>query len=324
MNDHTPLGQKLLGSGFSAKSTAEEVTAGVDLGGKTAIVTGGASGIGVDTVAALARAGARVIVPVRNKDKARDALKAVPGAVEIAAMDLGDLPSVMAFADAMRGALARLDILINNAGIMACPETRIGQGWESQLATNHFGHFALTRALLPLLRAARGSRVVALSSSGHKRTDILWGDPQFLKTPYDKWTAYGQSKTANALFAVGLDAREKANGVRAFAVHPGGIMTPLQRHLQKEEMIALGWIDETGSVSAAAKPFFKSTSQGAATSLWCATAPKLSGLGGLYCEDCDVAELAGANEPRHRTVRAYAVSPEGADRLWALTEKALA
>lgn len=316
--------QALLGSGFSAKTSAEEVMRDVSLAGKTAIVTGGYSGIGIDTVAALARAGARVVVPARNKDKAAAALKSVPGKIEIGDTDLADLASVGRFVAAMRAALTSVDILINNAGVMACPETRIGKNWESQLATNHFGHFALTMGLLPLLRAAKGARVVSLSSSGHKRTDILWDDPHFLKSPYDKWAAYGQSKTANALFAVGLDAREKSNGVRAFAVHPGGILTPLQRHLPKEEMIALGWIDETGDVSAAARPFFKSTSQGAATSLWCATSKQLDGLGGVYCEDCDVAELAGANEPRHRTVRAYAVSPEGAEKLWVLTERALA
>lgn len=317
------LAQAPLNSGFSAKSTAEEVMRGVDLAGKTAIVTGGYSGIGLDTVAALAAAGARIIVPARNKEKAAAGLKEVAGAIEIADMDLGDQHSVERFAQSVKGSVAVLDILINNAGIMACPETRIGRNWEAQLATNHFGHFALTRALLPLLRAAKGARVVSLSSSGHKRTDILWNDPHFQATPYEKWAAYGQSKTANALFAVGLDAREKANGLRAFAVHPGGIMTPLQRHLRQEEMIALGWIDETGGVSEAARPFFKTTSQGAATSLWCATSARLNGLGGLYCEDCDVAELAGENEPRHRTVRPYAVSSEGAERLWALTEKAL-
>lgn len=316
--------QQPVGSGFSAKSTAEEVMRGVDLSGKTAIVTGGYSGIGVDTAAGLAAAGARVIVPARNRAKAESALKGVKGKIEIASLDLGDLASVAAFTASVRDGLQALDILINNAGIMACPETRIGRNWEAQFATNHLGHFALALGLLPLLRAAKGARVVSLSSSGHKRTDILWADPNFEKAPYDKWVAYGQSKTANALFAVGLDAREKANGVRAFAVHPGGIMTPLQRHLQKEEMIALGWIDESGDVSEVARPFFKSTSQGAATSLWCATAGSLEGFGGVYCEDCDIAELAGANEPRHRTVRPYAVSAEGADRLWTMTEKMLA
>ena len=312
--------QKPIDSGFSAKSTAEEVVKSVDLAGKTAIVTGGYSGIGVETVRALAGAGADVMVPARDVAKAKAALAGVKGEIEVAAMDLGDLASVEKFTRDYVSGRRALHLLINNAGVMACPETRIGEDWELQFATNHIGHFALTAALLPLLRAANGARVVALSSSGHKITDIRWDDIHFRKGGYDKWVAYGQSKTANSLFAVGLDERERANGVRAFAVHPGGIMTPLQRHLKKEEMVAAGWIDESGDVSAAAKPFFKTTEQGAATAVWAATAPALNGKGGLYCEDCDVAELAGVNEPRHRTVKAYAVDPASAARLWRETE----
>lgn len=312
--------QKPIDSGFSAKSTAEEVVKSVDLAGKTAIVTGGYSGIGVETVRALAGAGADVMVPARDVAKAKAALAGVKGEIEVAAMDLGDLASVEKFTRDYVSGRRALHLLINNAGVMACPETRIGEDWELQFATNHIGHFALTAALLPLLRAANGARVVALSSSGHKITDIRWDDIHFRKGGYDKWVAYGQSKTANSLFAVGLDERERANGVRAFAVHPGGIMTPLQRHLKKEEMVAAGWIDESGDVSAAAKPFFKTTEQGAATAVWAATAPALNGKGGLYCEDCDVAELAGENEPRHRTVKAYAVDPARAARLWRETE----
>jgi NAD(P)-dependent dehydrogenase (short-subunit alcohol dehydrogenase family) len=316
--------QRLLNSGFSAKSTAAEVVRGLDLSGRNAIVTGGYSGIGVETVAALAGAGAAVTVPARDVAKAKAALAGVDGDISLAAMDLGDIASVEKFARDYAAGRKALHILINNAGVMACPETRIGKDWELQFATNHVGHFALTAALLPLLRAAGGARVVALSSTGHKLSDIRWDDIHFRKGGYDKWIAYGQSKTANALFAVGLDAREKANGVRAFAVHPGGIMTPLQRHLQKEEMIALGWMDETGGVSERARPYFKTPAQGAATAVWAATAPMLAGKGGLYCEDCDIAELAGANEPRHRTVRAYAVDPESAARLWRATEAMLA
>jgi NAD(P)-dependent dehydrogenase (short-subunit alcohol dehydrogenase family) len=316
--------QKLINSGFTAKSTAAEVAKGVDLSGKNAIVTGGYSGIGVETVRALASAGADVVIPARDVAKAKDALSEVKGKISVAAMDLGDLASVEKFARDYASGRKALHLLINNAGVMACPETRIGRNWELQFATNHIGHFALTAALLSLLRAARGARVVALSSTGHKITDIRWDDIHFRNGGYEKWAAYGQSKTANALFAVGLDAREKANGVRAFAVHPGGIMTPLQRHLKKEEMVAAGWIDETGEVSAAAKPFFKTPEQGAATAVWCATARTLDGKGGLFCEDCDVAELAGANEPRHRTVKAYAVDSESAARLWRETERMIA
>ncbi|HBK91909.1 MAG TPA: oxidoreductase [Parvularcula sp.] len=316
--------QKLINSGFSAKSTAAEVVRGVDLSGKSAIVTGGYSGIGVETARALASAGAEVMVPARDVAKAKAALAGVRGKITVAAMDLGDLASVEKFARDYAGAHKALHLLINNAGVMASPETRIGKDWELQFATNHIGHFALTAGLLPLLRAANGARIVALSSTGHKITDIRWDDIHFRKGGYDKWVAYGQSKTANALFAIGLDARERANGVRAFAVHPGGIMTPLQRHLQREEMVKLGWIDDSGDVSAAAKPFFKSTEQGAATAVWCATAAKLDGRGGLFCEDCDVSELAGENEPRHRTVKAYAVDSASAARLWRETEAMIA
>ncbi len=316
--------QHLIGSGFSAKSAAADVIKGVDLSGKIAIVTGGYSGIGIEAVRALASAGAEVIVPARDVAKAKAAVAGLAGKISVAAMDLGDLRNVAAFARDFSVGRKALHILINNAGVMACPEARVGPGWELQFATNHLGHFALTATLLPLLRAANGARVVALSSSGHKITDIRWDDIHFTKGPYEKWAAYGQSKTANALFAVGLDARERANGIRAFAVHPGGIMTPLQRHLKKEEMIASGWIDESGEVSAAAKPFFKTAEQGAATAVWAATAASLDGKGGLYCEDCEVAELAGETEPRHRTVKAYAVNPESAARLWRVTETMLA
>jgi len=316
--------QRPIGSGFSAKSTAAEAIRDIDLSGKTAVVTGGYSGIGVETVRALAGAGADIVAPARDVSKAKAALGDVAGKVSIAPMDLGDLASVARFARDFASGRKALHLLVNNAGIMACPETRIGPQWEAQFATNHIGHFALTAALLPLLRAANGARVVALSSTGHKISDIRWDDIHFHKGAYDKWVAYGQSKTANALFAVGLDAREGGNGVRGFAVHPGGIMTPLQRHLKKEEMVAAGWIDESGEVSAAAKPYFKTPGQGAATAVWAATAAKLQGSGGLYCEDCDVAELAGENEPRHRTVKAYAVDPESAARLWRVTEATIA
>lgn len=316
--------QKLIHSGFTAKSTAAEVVRSVELSGKNAIVTGGYSGIGVETVRALAGAGADVTVPARDVAKATAALAGVKGKISVAAMDLGDLSSVEKFSRDYASGFKALHVLINNAGVMACPETRIGKDWELQFATNHIGHFALTAALMPLLRAAKGARVVALSSSGHKITDIRWDDIHFRKGGYEKWTAYGQSKTANSLFAVGLDDHERANGVRAFAVHPGGIMTPLQRHLKKEEMVAAGWIDENGDIAEAAKPIFKTTEQGAATAVWCATAKSLDGKGGLFCEDCDVAELAGADEPRFRTVKDYAVDHDSAARLWRETERMIA
>lgn len=308
--------QAPVNSPFHAKSTALEVVRGADLSGKYAIVTGGYSGIGVETVRALVAAGAEVLVPARDMAKAKDALKEFGAKVAVAAMDLSDLPSVRKFArDAVATGRA-VHLLINNAGVMACPETRVGPGWELQFATNHIGHFALTNDLAPLLKKAKGARVICLSSTGHKISPIRWNDIHFTKEPYNKWTAYGQSKTANALFAVGLDARLKEDGVRAFAVHPGGIVTPLQRHLDREEMIALGWLGPDGELSEQAKKMFKTPEQGASTTVWAAVSPLLDGMGGVYCEDCNIAKLAGAESPRWADVQPYAVDGNEAARLW--------
>ncbi len=312
--------QKPIGSQFHAKSTAAEVIKGVDLSGKLAIVTGGYSGIGVETVRALAGAGAEIIVPARDIAKAKDALRPIQGKIAVASMDLADLASVRKFAADVKASRKAVHLLINNAGVMACPEARVGKGWELQFGTNHIGHFVLTNELAPLLRAAKGARVVALSSTGHKISPMRWGDIHFTRDPYQKWTAYGQSKTANALFAVGLDARMKGDGVRAFALHPGGIMTPLQRHLQLEEMVAAGWLNEKGEPSEMAKGLFKTPEQGASTTIWCATSPLLEGMGGVYCEDCNIAKLAGPDAPRHAQVQPYAVDPGEAERLWRETE----
>ena len=243
------------------------------------------------------------------------------GDIVIGEMDLSDLASVKAYAARVRASDAQLDVLINNAGIMACPESRVGNGWESQIAVNHFGHFVLTRELLPILLAAPAPRVVCLSSIAHRRGGIRWDDMHFSDSPYDKWEAYAQAKTANALFALELDNRYSGEGLRAYSVHPGGILTPLQRHLEKEEMIALGWLDETGNLSALAQQLFKSPAQGCGTTLWAATSPALAGLGGVYCEDCDVAELVTEETPRYQGVADWAVDPQGAQRLWTLTEQ---
>jgi NAD(P)-dependent dehydrogenase (short-subunit alcohol dehydrogenase family) len=313
-------------SGFHGRSTGAEVLADVALAGKTAIVTGGYSGIGLETTRALAARGVRVIVPVRSPGKAAESLAGVDGDVTTAPMDLADLRSVRGFADAMLGQLGRLDLLVNNAGIMACPEARVGPGWESQLGINHLGHFALTRALWPLLEKSPGVRVVALSSTGHKISDVRWDDLQFEKTPYDKWKAYGQAKTANALFANGLSRRLRATGGLAFAVHPGGIFTPLQRHLPREEMIALGWLGPDGEPSEQARAGFKTPEQGCSTTLWAATSARLDGVPGVYCEDCDVAAPTEAGSPmaRYRGVDAHACSDESAEKLWAISEALLA
>lgn len=299
-----------------------EVVAGVDFSRKLAIVTGGYSGIGLETVRALSKAGAEILVPARDIGRAKTALGGVDR-VGVAAMDLADLATVRKFAADVKASRKALCLLINNAGIMACPETRVGPGWESQFAVNHIGHFVLTQELSPLLRAAKGARVVALSSVAHRRSGIRWDDIHFTKEPYEKWVAYGQSKTANALFARALDVRMKDDGVRAFSVHPGGILTPLQRHLEKDEMVAMGWIDESGEISERARSLFKTPEQGAATTVWCATSRALDGMGGVYCEDCNIAAPA-AEGGGWNGVHAHAASDEAAARLWRETEQMLA
>ena len=269
-------------SGFHAKSTGPEILADIDLAGKTAIVTGGYSGIGLEAVRCLAAQGASVLVPVRSPEKAAESLAGVQGDVTTASMDLADLASVRRFAETALETLGQLDLLINNAGIMACPLSRVGPGWESQFGVNHMGHFALTRTLFPLLTKTAAPRVVALSSTAHKMSDILWEDIQFDQSEYDKWRAYGQAKTANALFANGLSRRLQTHGGLSFSVHPGGIFTPLQRHLPKQEMIALGWLGEDGEPSELAKQGFKTPEQGASTTLWAATSAQLAGKPGVY------------------------------------------
>lgn len=315
--------QRPIGSGFGHRSTASEVLAGIDLTGRNHIVTGGYSGIGLETVRALAEAGAAVTVPARSPQAAREALAGLPN-VDVAAMDLADLASVRAFARSWTDSGRPLHGLVNNAGIMACPLARVGPGWESQFAICHIGHFELTRALEPSLRAAGTARVIALSSTAHIMSDVHWDDPHFLSHEYDKWQAYGQAKTADALFALGLDRRWAGNGVRAFSVHPGGIFTPLQRHLSDEEMVALGWKNADGSLPERVAALFKTPEQGAATTLWALTSPRLDGLGGLYCEDCDVAQLADETSQRYQHVRPWACSEAGAERLWAMSEAMIA
>jgi NAD(P)-dependent dehydrogenase (short-subunit alcohol dehydrogenase family) len=298
--------QHPIDSGFNARTTAAEVLDGLDLHGKTAVVTGGYSGIGLETTRALAAAGAAVIVPARRPEVAAKALDGIAG-TEVDKLDLADLDSVRGFAERRLADGGRIDMLVNNAGVMACPEERTAQGWEYQFAANHLGHFALVNRLMPLLE---GARVVSVSSNGHGITPIRWHDPHF-EQGYDRWEGYGQSKTANVLFAVELDRLAAASGLRAFAVHPGGILTPLQRHIPIEEQRERGWIDEHGNPPAR----FKSTEQGAATQTWAAASPQLDGMGGLYLEDCEVAEVTEEGGG----VRAYAIDPDEAQRLWAFS-----
>ncbi|MGW3464482.1 SDR family NAD(P)-dependent oxidoreductase [Streptomyces olivaceoviridis] len=307
--------QQPLGSPFSATSTTEDVIAGLDLCGATAIVTGGYSGLGLETTRGLAAAGARVIVPARRPAIARAALADVEGC-DVIPMDLADPDSVRAATAHINDSLSRLDLLMAVAGVMATPERRVGPGWESQLAVNHFGHFTLACVLYPLLAAAGGARVVVNSSAGHTLTDIRWHDPHF-RTGYDRWLAYGQAKTANVLFAVHLDTLGRDDGVRTFVLHPGKIITGLQREMTLQEQIDRGWVDEHGTVIGAG---FKTPSQGAATGLWAATSPFLDGRGGLYLEDCDVARVSAPAAPMDDGgVRAYAIDPDAAARLWDLS-----
>jgi NAD(P)-dependent dehydrogenase (short-subunit alcohol dehydrogenase family) len=305
--------QHKIGSGFGADSTAEDVLRGIDLSGRIAIVTGGYSGLGLETTRALTGAGAHVVVPARRPDTAREALAGIDG-VELDELDLGDLDSVRDFAERFLASGRRVDFMIDNAGIMACPETRVGPGWEAQFATNHLGHFALVNRLWPAI-APGGARVVSVSSRGHHFSGIRWDDVHW-RRGYDKWEAYGQAKTANVLFAVHLDKLGRDFGVRAFSLHPGGIITPLQRHLPRAEMVERGWIDEQGN------PLnpegFKTPQQGAATQVWAATSPQLDGMGGVYLEDCDIAEPAPADGER-TGVKDWATDPEQAARLWALS-----
>lgn len=303
--------QHSIGSGFGARSTAHDVLRGIDLSGRTAIVTGGSSGLGLETTRALAAAGAHVVVPARRRAAADEAVGALDG-VTTDDLDLSDLGSVRDFAERFVASGRTVDIVINSAGIMACPETRVGPGWEAQFATNHLGHYALVNHLRPAF-ADSGVRVVAVSSSAHDLTGMRWDDVQF-ERGYDRWQAYGQAKTANVLFAVRLDTLGRDAGVRAFALHPGSILTPLQRHLATSEMVEAGWIDANGDPS---DPTFKTPEQGAATQVWAATSPRLAGLGGVYCEDCDIAEPA--SDGTDGGVHPHATDAGQAARLWDLS-----
>lgn len=316
--------QAPVGSGFEAKTDAADVVKGMDLSGKRAVVTGGYSGIGLETVRALAGVGADVMVPARRPDAAKEALAGVDGAISVAAMDLADISSVRTFAEDYLADGQPLHILINNAGIMACPETRIGPGWEQQFGVNHLGHFELARKLHPALAKAGGARLVALSSLAHRMSDIHWDDPHFTSHDYEKWQAYGQAKSANALFARGADIRWQKDGITAFSVHPGGILTPLQRHLSLDEQVALGWRQPDGEIAEAVKHIFKTPEQGASTSTWAATATKLEGRGGVYCEDVEVSQAVDADDTSFFGARPWIHDDAKADRLWEMSEKMIA
>ena len=309
---------------FGHDTTADEVLDGIDLSGQTILITGGASGLGKETARALAAKGASIIIAVRKQAQGDAAVRDImdgSGSTNITfdTVDLASLSSIRAFAESFVAKYETLDILINNAGVMACPFGKTEDGFEVQFGVNHLGHFMLTNLITPSLLKGGSGRVVCLSSRGHKIAPVDFADPNFKRREYNNWRSYGQSKTANALFAVGLDSRLAKKGVRAFSVHPGAIPTPLARHLTPEDIEALrsgGANPGNGGMT------FKTVPAGAATSCFAATAPELNGKGGQYLEDCGIAEIE--DDPAvPEGVRSYAVDPVLADRLWAMSETLL-
>ena len=301
---------------FNAESTTNDVIEGISLAGKVAVVTGASSGLGVETVRVLSKAGARVVMLARDKAKLDAVANSLrvddPSAnIDIEIVDLADLDSVRDAAEAILKIAPAIDLLINNAGVMACPLGRTTQGFEMQFGTNHVGHFLFACLLAPAL--VEGARVVSLSSAGHRFGRVDFDDPNYRDRDYEKWSAYGQSKTANALFAVGLDDRLKSRGVRAFSVHPGVIMTELSRHMDEKDFELL-----TARLPQGEEMRFKSVEQGAATSVWAATSPDLAGRGAIYLEDCHIAEVATPGGDGG--VESYALDPADADCPWARSE----
>lgn len=312
---------------FGAKTTADEVLADKDLSGKTAFITGGYSGLGKETARAMAARGAHVIIAGRDLQKADEAAQeireAVEGAhVETIACDLASLASVRACGEEARDRFERIDLLINNAGVMACPQGETADGFEMQFGTNHLGHFLLTKELMPLLEKAADAgpdaRIVNLSSRGHHMDKVHLDDPNFRDREYHKWLSYGQSKTANILFTVGLQNRFGHKGITAVAVHPGGIQTNLGRHMTDEDR---AWMRSRMQAQSDEEMLaaFKTIPQGAATTCFAATEPSLQGNGGVYCEDCHVAPVD--DESPTGGVRSYALDPATADALWSLSER---
>lgn len=305
---------------FDRESTTDEVLDGHDLSGLTVFITGANSGLGQETARAMAACGAHIVMAGRDQDKLDEAVAAIRETIPQAKLDtilcdLGNLESIRAATSRARQRFEKIDILINNAGVMACPFGHTTDGFETQFGTNHLGHFALTAELLPLIEAGSIKRIVNLSSRGHHFAPVGFDDPNFERRDYDPWISYGQSKTANILFTVGLEARLANLGINAYAVHPGGIQTNLGRHMT-EKMVEDLMARITKSDSSYT---WKTIPQGAATSCWAATAPELEGKGGVYCEDCHVAEVD--DQSSASGVRSYALDPQAADRLWDLSEE---
>jgi NAD(P)-dependent dehydrogenase (short-subunit alcohol dehydrogenase family) len=312
--------QKHVGSGFNSGSSTDDVIKGIDLSGKIAIVTGGNTGIGLETTKTLASAGATVIVPARDVEKAKKNLQGIEN-VEIQPMDLIDPKSIDAFAAKFLASKRPLHLLINNAGIMWVPLRRDNRGIESQLATNYLGQFQLVARLWPALKKANGARVVNVSSQGHQFGSFNFDDPNFTSREYETLQAYGQSKTASNLFSVELDNRSKHFNVRAYALHPGSIHgTELAREAPLELCQKLGFLDMNGNLLPEVLASLKTIPQGAATTVWCATSPLLNDIGGVYCEDADVAELNNGT-PGTSGVAPYSLDEQSAKRLWDLSEQ---
>jgi NAD(P)-dependent dehydrogenase (short-subunit alcohol dehydrogenase family) len=309
----TEVTQTPLGTAWGPASTAAQVATGIDLRDQVVIVTGGASGLGLETTKVLASIGAKIIVATRNAQEARKALAEVPG-VEVYELDLLNPKSIDSFASEFLASERPLSRLILNAGVMATPLFRDEAGNEGQFSTNHLGHFRLAVQLWPAMVRAGKARIIVLSSRGHMIPGFDLDDLTFEKRPYEKWTAYGQAKTANSLFAVAAENRGKQNGIRAYAVHPGSIVGPLARHLSADEIASFEALDAEGNPIIDPATDRKNFAQGAATTVWCVTTSSLDGIGGVYCENCDIASIE-AKEPFG--VRPYAIDPQSAEKLWA-------
>ncbi|HTN17221.1 MAG TPA: SDR family NAD(P)-dependent oxidoreductase [Chitinophagaceae bacterium] len=312
--------QQPTGSGFNAQSTTNDVIKGINLAGKIAIVTGGNTGIGLETTKTLAAAGATVIVPARDLEKAKRNLEGIDR-VELYEMDLMDPASIDSFAEKFLSSGRPLHLLINNAGIMWVPLRKDRRGFESQFATNYLAHFQLTARLWKALKSANGSRVINVSSHGHQFAPFNFEDPNFEQTNYETLHAYGQSKTASNLFALELDNLAKPFKVRSYSLHPGSIGgTELGREASLELFQQMGFCDAEGKLLPEVAASLKTIPQGAATTVWCATSPLLDNIGGVYCEDADVAVLASDTELSNG-VKRYALDEKSAKRLWKLSEE---
>ncbi|URM35628.1 SDR family NAD(P)-dependent oxidoreductase [Flavobacterium anhuiense] len=320
-NNYQGALQQPLNSGFNASSTTIDVIRGISLEGKNVIVTGGNAGIGLETTKTLANAGATVIVAARDIEKAKNNLKGIKN-VEIEAMDIIDPDSITAFADKFISSGRALHLLINNAGIMWVPLRRDSRGIESQLATNYLGQFHLTLKLFPALKKANGARVINVSSLGHHMSPFNFEDPNFLHREYETLQAYGQSKTACNLFSLELDNRIKAYHIRAYSLHPGSIGgTELGREASVELFQKMGFLDAEGNMLPEVAARLKSIPQGAATTIWCATSPLLDHIGGVYCEDADIAPLASEESIGIYGVQPYSLDETNAKKLWDLSEQ---